>query len=285
MNEQERATQNPVDIGKSISKEPVSSIIPDLAYYPGFGKHGKKRHPDEKLIPYAEACIDMVRLLNNKAAQLYDQLLQICNGPECQEIFTRLKLHSWRRPYDTACLLETFHRDGPSKAVDEDIAERMGGLHYPPSLTKAMDDFILYGFNKTDDIKNEAPKVVLEDCYPLFIGLSTLAFYDALGLPEPLYNRVKQGSVSDLFGKDPASRPERRRKRKIIETFRSLGCGAVSKQTLLYGAELWYKSRVKPGKLVLVCDDLHISDPSILSHWIKPYDDATGFPRKLSAVK
>jgi len=287
MNEQEKAVQNLTDTSKTTEKAPVSSIIPDgVAYYPGFGEHGKKRHPDERLIAYAAACIEIVRLLNDKAATLYNQVVQIGKEPECQEIFAKLKIHYQRRPYDTANLVETFRRDPLSESASAEITVRMEGLHYPPTLKKSMGDFVLQGFNAPDDIRYDSPKVILdlEIETPLGVALATNVYYDALGLNQPLYDYIKQGSVSDLFSSTPGPRHERRRKKSIIASFHKLGSGAVNKQTLIYGAELWYKCRVTLGKLVLVCDEISRNRPkpieeSALSRWIEPYDHATGYPR------
>src|SRR4030042_2359972 len=200
MNEQEKLTQNTVDTRETTEKAPVSSIIPDSAYYPGFGKHGKKRHPDERLIAYAEACIDVVRQVNDKAANLYIEVVRICKEPECQKIFANFKKHYQRRPYDTWNLVETYQCNPLSESVSDEITQRMEGLHYPSRLTKSLEDFVLHGFNSPDDIRYQTPRVVYIEENPLSIGLVTIAFFDALGLSEQVYNIVKEGATSDLFG-------------------------------------------------------------------------------------
>ena len=264
-------------------KTPVSSIIPEVAYYPGFGKHGKKRPQDDKLIPYAEACIEIVRLLNDRAAILYKKIVEVCKEPECQAIFGALLTDTFRQPDDTSRLLSALRSEGATKRVAEAMTNRMQGHKWPPELLKAMDDFVLHGFNRDDF---ESPKVILDNSPSLFAALWMTAIFDTIpgNQPNPIGDRIKAGTVADLFGNDPKPRAKRRRKEKIIASFHRLGCGAVRKQTLMHGAELWYESRLYPGKLVLVCDELSRKNPkpieeSTLSTWIKPYDDATGYPR------
>lgn len=275
MNEKERLAKEQINVEKAANKAKVSSIIPELAYYPGLGKYGNKRPLDDKLIPYATACIEMVRLLNDKAAILYNNIVETCKKPEYAEVMAPLMLNTARKPYDSYELLETFQREGPSKPIAEAIQERMEGHKWPPELWDIMSNFVLYGFNKD----YESPKVILDNSRELFVALSTSVFYDVVYGDQPIGEYVKAGTASELLGKTPNSRAERRQKKRLIEKFHHLGFGAVSRQTLLYGAEVWYKCRVNPGKQVLVCDELKLSNESILSKWIKPYDDATGYPR------
>lgn len=265
-------------------KAPVSSIIPEVAYLPGFGKYGKKRPLDDKLIPYAAACIDIVRLLNDRAALLYKKIIEVCKEPECQAIFTILLSDTARQPADASRLLELLRCEGPSERAGKTMGDHMQGHKWPPELFKNMDDFVLHGFNRDEDI--ESPKVILNNSPALYFALGMNAIFDTVAgdRAENTRERIKAGTVTDLFGNDPKTRPERRRKEKIIKSLHKLGFGEVRKQTLLHGAELWYGSRVNPGKLVIVCDEIsrkseRTLEVSTLSRWIEPYDRATSYPR------
>jgi len=262
MNEQEKLINNRTDTQKAVEKPPVSSIIPEgTAYYPGFGKYGKNRWQRGQLVPYAAACIEIVKLLNDKAASKYKEVVTAFQEPKVQAIWQNLQ------------------QKGLTAQFVADIHD------LPHVVDKAMEEFVLLGFNRGDDIKNGCPKVTLdsERSAPLYTALATNAATDAIGVNVPLHDDTTPGSVLSLFGSDPKARPERRRKSKLIASFHKHGFGAVSKQTLHYGAELWYKSRVDPGKLVLVCDLLYHEGKSmgesVLSRWIEPYDHATGYPR------
>lgn len=268
------------DTEKAVEKPPVSSLIPDTAYYPGFGKHGAKRPLDDKLIPYAAACIEIVRLLNDKAAFLYNQIVEVCKEPECDLLFATVMVHHVNNPRGSLKLLQTAQTRGLEKSVEDEVRRRMGGQEPPPRLWKAMEDFVLQGFNCEVDIYNGCPKVTLalDKNRALFVALTTNALTDAIGLNVPLHDAIKPGSALPLFGVTPKSRAERRRKTKLVASLHKQGFGAASKQMLLKGAALWYKARVNPGKLIDVASEEEI-DPSKMSNMIEPYDEAVGYPR------
>jgi len=274
---------SPPDVNSSedVGKPPVSTVIPETAYYPGFGKHGKRINPQgiKYLIPYSSATIEVIRLLNDKAAYKYKDIVEAYKEPECREVIEQLLSHNIKDPAGTYNLLETFRTEGRmTDSIIETIRNRMEDKKIPPMALKTMEDFVLLGFNSEVDIKYKSPKVILEQ-NALFVALVTNAFTDSIGLDVPLYDANRLGDILSLFGSDPKTRAERRRKAKHIAFYKKHGFGNVHKQTLMDGAVCWYKARVNPGKSVDVWSKTPGMNQPRFSTLIAPYDYANGYPR------
>lgn len=267
---------------KYSEKPLVSTVIPETAYYPGFGKHGEKINPKgiKYLIPYASATIEVVRLLNDEAARKYNDIVDAYKEPECREVIEQLLSHNIKDPAGTYNLLETFRTEGRmTDSIIETMRNRMGDKKIPPIALKTMEDFVLKGFNREVDMRKLLPKVKLEGSDVLFVALLTNAFTDSIDLNVPLYDEKRLGDILSLFGSDPKTRAERRRKAKHIAFFKKHSFGNVHKKTLMDGAVCWYKARVDPGKSVDVWTKFPQMNESVFSTLIKPYDDANGYPR------
>jgi hypothetical protein len=257
MNEQEKLINHATGTEENAGGLPVSSIIPGgITYYPQLGKHESFT---PWLLPYAAACVEIVKLLNDTAVIKYKLVVEACKTPEIQALWESLKA---------------------AKLSNNELGIRnaLQGFHTPVSLRKAMEEFVFHGFNREPDIEFKTPKVVFDERKALPIALFLNAVTDAFGVDVPQHDAVN--TLLYLFGSKPTNRRERRMKTSLRTLYRTgFGLEAVHKQTLMNGAEWWYKARVNPGKVVEVCNEFHLSNEPEVSRTIEPYDDAVGYPR------
>lgn len=141
---------------------------------------------------------------------------------------------------------------------------------------------ILAAFNRKADLDNGTPKILPPKSPHLAQAVVFCSLIDYLQLKPKLKGArvIPDIEIKEFhwFCWSLANGATTRPGRQIRKTIRHHGFNLQHYQTILDGAEMWYKTRVLCNTAREAADYYRI-DPVDLSKRIEPYDDATGWPR------
>lgn len=259
------------------------SDLPDAIYRPF------KRLPESKLEAYAGACVDTALKYSEEARVIYAEILQSWELPGCQVLISDFAEHK----QDTRAWLqnraEAVIRNKPQPGRPdgwEDVIAKAEGNSDFSKLRVYAGYLILKTFNRKIDLDNHAPKVLPRKSPYLGRAIVFYSLSDYLWINPELRG---PSVISDdelaqfcwfchILGSNPTTRMGRQVRRQIVRTLRKKDFTLHHSQTMLDGAEMWYRARVLCNTAREAADYYHI-DSVDLSKRIEPYDDATGWPR------
>jgi len=247
---------------------------------------------------YAVACLETVLKHSEKVGDIYLEIVYRCwNSPGCQAVINEaIKQHykDWETRSYRAKVINAIDHKNPIPpwpetwaSTAEEHKENADFIY----LISRIHDFILRGFNRSEDLANEAPKVKTDSAPFLVAAITFRSMVDYCEI-EPsywnTYQTLRAGkdtyNLQRIMSENPSIRLERRIKRNIIKTYKREGCTLCHDEKMLADAEHWYKSRVNPGTIEKYIKELSrfekYPDRSNIETMIAPCDAATGYPRK-----
>lgn len=257
--------------------------LPDAVYWPF------ERLPESKLEVCAMACVETVLKHSEEAQGVYVGIVLSWALPGCQaliEDFTQCKQDArvWLRNRAKAVVKNEPPPDWPNAWI-EVIVKFKDNTDFH-KLLMHVHDFIMLGFNRKVDLENQTPKLLPGNSLYLVRAIHDSSLLDYLAeKPELRGPRVMpNGEVAKLhwfchtLASNSTARKGREIKHTIVQTLRHEQFTLSRYQTMLDGAEMWYRARVFYNTAREAADYYNI-DPIDLSKRIEPYDDATGWPR------
>lgn len=259
------------------------SGLPDAIYWPF------ERLPELKLEAYAMACIEIALRFSKDARAIYAKVVQSWELPGCQTLigdFVQCKQNTrnWLHDRAKAVVKNKPLADWPNAWI-EVIMKFKDNTDFH-ELLMHVHDFIILGFNRKVDLENQAPKLLPRNSLYLVRAIHDSSLLDYLAeKPELRGPRVMpNGKVAKFhwfchtLTNNSTARKERERKHTIVQTLRHEQFTLSHYQTMLDGAEMWYRARVFYNTAREAANYYNI-DAVDLSKRIEPYDDATGWPR------
>ncbi len=247
-----------------------------------------ERSPEIKLETYANACLETALEYSEDARQIYILIIQSYELPCCQVLIRDLvrckqDIRDWLRARAKVIVKDAPQPDLPDSCKDV-IAKLEGNTDFH-ELYRLIDGLIMFGFNRKIDLDNHMPKVIYSPYLTQAITFYSLLDYLQIRPDVGRGPRVIPDSELNEFSwfcrtlaSDPTTREDRKVRRMIARTARKNGFKLHHNQTILDGAEMWYRARVLCNTAREAADYYHI-DAIDLSKRIEPYDDATGWPR------
>jgi len=271
------------ELGYDTSRSAYLSELPDAIYWPF------KRLPESKLEAYAATCVETALMFSEDARQIYTGIVQSWELLGCQALigdFAQCKQDT--RTYLCNRAKAAVENESLPRWPDSwnDVISKAEGNTDFHKLLKYVASFILGAFNRKIDLDNHALKVLPRESP--YLG-KAVVFYSLLDYlsekPELRGPRVISGTELTEFhwfcrtlASNPTTRMSRQVRRQIVRTLRKNDFTLHHDQTIVDGAEMWYRARVSCDTAREAADYYHI-DPVDLSKRIEPYDDATGWPR------
>jgi hypothetical protein len=266
--------------------------LPDGLYYPF------KRLPGTMLFTYAFECIEVAlkhalehEQRDKQAADCiaaYQALVESWDLPGCRARIDEMA--KYKEDFSTwqSALNEAVKKNKPLPDWPWEWANVLVKTDYNADfheLVKRAYSFVLIAFNRKLDIENETPKIVpgksllwlLAIAYSLIVHYLPYAEVEgpAVLAEESVIEYYRFCAELPVW---PGSRPERWTKTAIRQTLKREGYRLKHYTAIQYGAEMWYRARVLCDK-AREAADYYCIDPLDLSERIKPYDEATGWPR------
>ena len=271
------------ELGYDTSRSAYLSELPDAIYWPF------KRLPESKLEAYAATCVETALMFSEDARQIYTGIVQSWELLGCQALigdFAQCKQDT--RTYLCNRAKAAVENESLPRWPDSwnDVISKAEGNTDFHKLLKYVASFILGAFNRKIDLDNHALKVLPRESPYLGKAVVFCSLLDHLSeKPEMRGPRVISDTKLTEFrwfcrtlASNPTTRMSRQVRRQIVRTLRKKDFTLHNYQTIVDGAEMWYRARV-------LCDiareaaDYYRIDAIDLSKRIEPYDDATGWPR------
>jgi len=271
------------ELGYDASRSAYLSELPDAIYWPFERLH------ESKLDAYAMACVETALRYSEDVRQIYAGIVQSWELPGCQAFIGDL--------VDCKQDTRTYLRN-KAKAVISSQPLPSWPSKWNDVITKAEDNtalstlrayagyLIVKAFNRKIDLDNHALKVLPRESPYLGKAVVFCSLLDYLSeKPELRGPRVISDTELTEFrwfcrtlASNPTTRMSRQVRRQIVRTLRKKDFTLHHYQTIVDGAEMWYRARVLCDIAREAADYYHI-DAIDLSKRIEPYDDATGWPR------
>jgi len=271
------------ELGHDTNYSVYLSELPDAIYW------SFEQLPESKLNAYAMACVETALRYSQDARTIYAKIVQSWELPGCQVFIGDLveckaDTRAYQRSLANVDVRNQPLPSWPSKWNDV-IAKAEGNTDLS-KLRSYAGYLIVKAFNRKIDLDNHELKVLPSESPYLGKALVFYSLLDYLQIwPDLRGPRVFSDSELTEFrwfcrtmASNPTTRMSRQVRRQIMRTLRKKGFTLHHYQTILDGAEMWYRARVLCNIAREAADYYHI-DPVDLSKRIEPYDDATGWPR------
>jgi hypothetical protein len=267
-------------------------------------------------LAYAIACVEVLYRSSEKAAAIYDQIVEAWGKPAIkavsEEVFSIIP-DSGKEEIKNALLYpESELSPDPNKPfrqleemfsgleVNEDLfkgdgmegaaLEEREHAEQLANLTWLIMEFIRVGFNRESDIEEGRYRVEVNEKAPwLLWAVAIRTLFDSYKI---MFERVRdfykvrkyKGKIID-FHKVLSEQPMSRLHREIVASAKAANLRLKNDKTIMEAAWRWYQCRVVYRSINEFCDAKSsegiILDPKNVDKQIRPWDDALGYIRRL----